>query len=166
MKQKYLGPNERAVIKTLTENGNEVYRHQLIQWVRNDLNKSFETISWTLKNMVSKGMIYFDPLTTTYTLPDHWREALKQKRGINALPQQLVSINKRIELFRLAFENGLVENEIEGYAFYGLLDIDMSTLKKVAEQFSNEKVREGKEKERDTKEVSQLIAEYLNSSRR
>jgi hypothetical protein len=164
MKQKYLGDNERAIIKTLTENNNELQRQYLINWVRSELGKSFETISWTLKKMTKKGMIIYDPLTSTYTLPDHWREVLKQEKGVNALPQQLISINKRIELFRLAFENELIENEIEAYGIYGLLDIDMSSLKKVAEQYSNEKVRKDKETERTKKETSQLIAEYLNSS--
>ena len=162
MRQKYLGENERAVIKILSENKNEVYRHQLIKWVTTELNKSFETISWTLKNMVSKGMIYFDALMNIYTLPDHWREALQQERGINALPQQLVGINKRIELMRLALENRLVENEIEAYGLYGLLDLDMSSLKKIADQFANEKQREGKSKQRKKQETSQLISYYFN----
>lgn len=163
MRQKYLGENERAVIKILSENKNEVDRAQLINLLKIDLNKSFETLSWTLKNMVSKGMIYLDPLTNCYTLPDHWRETLKQERGVNALPQQLVGIQKRIELMSLAFEHGLIKNEIEAYGVYGLLDLDMGSLKKVAEQLSNEKIMEGKNKERKRNETSGLIREYGKS---
>ena len=160
MRQKYLGANEQAVIKILSENKNEVDRTQLINLLKIDLNKSFETLSWTLKNMESKGMIYFDPLTNCYTLPDHWRETLKQERGINALPQQLLGIQKRIELMSLAFEHGIIGNEIEAYGLYGLLDLDMGSLKKVTEQFSNEKIIKGKKKERKRDEASRLIRDY------
>ncbi len=165
MKHKNLGENERTIIRILTENNNEVKRIHLIKWVRTESGKSYETISWSLKNMVSKGLIYYDPLTTTYTLPDHWREVLKQERGIDAPPQQLVGIDIRIELMRIALDQKLVTNEIEAYGLYGLLDLNLDSLKKVTEQFSNECSREGRNHQRRKEENSQLIREYLNALR-
>jgi len=40
-------------------------------------------------------------------------------------------MEKRLELMRLAFENGLIETELEGYGLYGLLDLNLETLQKV-----------------------------------
>jgi hypothetical protein len=147
-------------MKLLQDNGNELKRDQIINWLRIETGKSRDSLSWSLKNMAAKGILRYDPYTDCYSIPDYWREALKSERGIDRLPQELFPISKRMELMRLAFEHGLIENELEGYGLYGLLDLNLESLQKVVLAFEDENARKAREEKQKEDETSSVLCTF------
>ena len=160
MARAYLGKNEKNILNGLKKYGPNCPRKQLIYYVRMDTDTSKASLYWTIKNMQEKGLIIYDPFTDTINIPDHWLEQLRQTGNhIDICPQHLLSVSKRIDIFKIALKN-ISMNETELFGLYGLLDLNIDSLKKLKSLVDNEKVRKGVEKEKGFKEASQLLQAY------